>query len=166
MVWGTFDELNRITQIEHSDNANTVLASFTYTINPTGRRTQITEEDARTSSYTYDDLYRLAAEDIIDPVNGNHNATWTYDAVGNRLSDTTSGVTTSYSYDANDRLLTQGSQSFTYDDRGSTLSESDGITTDTFVYDSRNKLVETMVEGSLLTLSYDMDGNRVGKTRP
>ena len=106
----------------------------------------------------------MTAADIIDPVNDNHNASWTYDAVGNRLSDTTNGVTTSYSYDANDRLLTRGSQSFTYDDRGSTLSESDGITTDTFVYGSRNKLVEAMVEGSLLTMSYDMDGNRVGKT--
>ena len=57
----------------------------------------------------------------------------------NRLSDTTNGVNTCYSYDYNDRLLIQGVTSFTYDANGSTISEADGLNLNTYSYDSRNK---------------------------
>ena len=57
----------------------------------------------------------------------------------NQLSDTTNGVSTGYSYDDNDRLLSRGVTSFTYDANGSTISEADGLNLNTYSYDSRNK---------------------------
>jgi YD repeat-containing protein len=43
---------------------------------------------------------------------------YSYDPVGNRLTKTDTGGTISYSYDANDRLLTAGGSSFNYDANG------------------------------------------------
>ena len=103
-------------------NANTAvstLASYAYTLGPSGNRTAVTELGGRTVNYTYDDLYRLTNESIVnDPHGVNGAVSYGYDAVGNRLGRTSSvaGVPTqSSTYDANDRLSTD-----TYDANGNT----------------------------------------------
>jgi YD repeat-containing protein len=50
---------------------------------------------------------RLDEERITDPVLGNRVITYTYDPVGNRLEKNDNGVITSYTYDNNDRLLSE-----------------------------------------------------------
>lgn len=99
-----YDDLNRLIALENKQG-ETVLSSYSYDLNDAGHRLSVTEYDGRTVSYTYDELYRLTEENI----NGGERVlAYTYDSVGNRLTKDNSlvGLTT-YTYDANDRLLSE-----------------------------------------------------------
>ena len=112
-------------------------------------------------NYTYDDLYRLTEENVTDPVLGNETISYTYDSFGNRLKKTDSSGSVSYSYDDNDRLISEGSVTHTYDDNGNMLTKSDGTDTVFYSYDFENRL--TFVQGPDGTAEYvyDADGIRV-----
>ncbi len=62
-----------------------------YVLGPNGNRTQHAELNGRVVDYVYDDLYRLTQEDVTDATLGNRTTTWTYDAVGNRLTEIDAG---------------------------------------------------------------------------
>jgi RHS repeat-associated protein len=64
--------------------------------------------------------------------------------------------TTSYSYDARDRLLSAGSTSYTYDENGNELSAGSR----TFTWDLANRLKTTTLSPTTTTYTYDGDGNR------
>lgn len=136
-----FDALNRIESITHRNAGNQILAQLNYTLDATGRRTAITEANGRRSDYTYDELYRLTDESITDPVNGNHQSSYQYDAVGNRTYETVNSVQTSYIYDDNDRLLQSGGTRYGYDANDNTLSETLDFVTSTNTWDSQNRLI-------------------------
>ena len=98
----------------------------------------------------------LQSETIASDPGGNNGAeSYTYDAVGNRktLSSTIPSLPGSmnYTYDANDRLTTDS-----YDNNGNTTSSS-GIS---FTYDFENRL---LMKGAVINV-YDGDGNRVSET--
>ena len=60
---------------------------------------------------------------------------FTYDAMGNRESETLNGNLITYGYDSNDELLSAGNNSYTYDADGDRISATvNGITT-AFGYD-------------------------------
>src|SRR5262249_4079806 len=96
---------------------------------------------------------------------------WTYDRVGNRLTQsaqigTDAPTVTSYSYDANDRLLSEsgaGAISYGYDANGNTTSKSTAGELVEYDYDDANRLV-TVRQGSDRTeYRYDADGLRVAQ---
>jgi RHS repeat-associated protein len=111
----TYNTLNRLTQISNAGPGG-LISSYTYTLGPTGNRLQVVEAGpattGRTVSYTYDALYRLIEEHIDEPGAANDQTlTYTYDAVGSRVRKAAiQGTKTTeilYSYDTNDRLLTE-----------------------------------------------------------
>lgn len=111
----TYDSLNRLVATETNGPAGP-LASYTYTLDPTGRRLRVVETGpattGRTVDYAYDAVGRLASEAIDEPGAGaDQQITYTYDAVGNRLTKTvvagSETTQTLYSYDGNDRLLSE-----------------------------------------------------------
>lgn len=159
-----YDSLNRITAVTTKDANGNVLSRYAYSLDVTGRRTGLTEQSGRSSTYTYDDVYRLTQESILDPVNGDHNRSYSYDAVGNRNQSTVNGTTTDFSYDDNDRLLSQGAFSYSYDEEGNLLSESDGATTKTYSYNANNKLTGFSDGTNTIAYQYNPDGIRVNKT--
>ena len=70
-----YDALNRLTRLTTTDAADQIVADYAYTLDATGRRTQVQEtHSGRTTAYTYDELYRLTTETITDPVNGDYTA--------------------------------------------------------------------------------------------
>ena len=157
----TYNSLNRLTNVGVSKTATT-LASYAYTLGAAGNRTSVTEANGRTSNYTYDNLYRLTNETIANATGTNPNGSisYTYDAVGNRLSrtSTVAGVPTvaSQSVDANDRLTTDG-----YDNNGNTT----GSNGNGYVYDFENRLIKVNAgTANEISIVYDGDGNRVKKT--
>ncbi|MCC1498310.1 RHS repeat-associated core domain-containing protein, partial [Alcanivorax sp. 1008] len=160
----SYDSLNRLTQLASRASNGTVLQQFDYTLDASGRRTRIEEHNGRVSAYVYDDLYRLVEEVISDPVNGNHQSLYQYDMVGNRTQATVNGVTTSYSYDANDRILSQGDTTYSYDANGNTLTESSSSGTTTYSWDARNRLIEATTPNSTLLFDYDINGIRTSRS--
>lgn len=134
------------------------LQRFSYSLDAAGNRLSITELNGRVSAYTYDALYRLVQETITA---GTVTTTsYTYDAVGNRLSQNSDGVVTVYSYDANDRLLSAGAESFSYDNNGNTLSKG----SETYSWDFDDRLVGFSKPGVTASYTYDPDGLRVART--
>ncbi len=142
------------------------LASYQYTLAPTGHRLQVTEHTGRVVDYRYDDLYRLKDEAITKADGSEISFSYQYDSVGNRVYSIEDGVHTEYTYDANDRLKKQGGVEYQYDNNGNTIriAEEDNILL--YSYDGDNRLIEVVTEEngqttSTVTYAYDADGNRV-----
>jgi YD repeat-containing protein len=128
------------------------------------------------SIYTYDDLNRLTgvcydascagsltpasclecvgspmslpAPDLT-PNSSDLETTWTYDSVGNRLTEDSYVGTTTYAYDAADRLTSadppgSGPIAYTYDDNGNQTSNS----ADSFEWDYADRLVSATVNSA------------------
>ena len=102
-----YDALNRLTDLTNIRSDNQVISGYTYTLGPAGNRIRVAEADGRIVDYTYDAVYKLVAEEITDAVNGNQTITYTYDAFGNRLTKTDPSGIVAYTYDDNDRLITE-----------------------------------------------------------
>ncbi|MHB8861524.1 MAG: putative Ig domain-containing protein [Pirellulaceae bacterium] len=167
----SYDDLNRLLFLE-SRGPSGVITSHRYTLTPIGQRASIVEQGGRRVDYTYDVLNRLTREAIADAVFGDRTFDYTYDAVGNRLtrSDSASGLT-QYSYDANDRLLTELSggalTQFTYDDNGNMLSRVSATDQAFYEWDFENRLLaaDTDGDGTIDVRNvYDDSGIRVSQT--
>ena len=167
-----YDALNRLTFIEQS-NSTDILASYRYTLDPVGNRTAIEELNERRTEYTYNALYQVETETIIDAQLGNSTTTYTYDPVGNRLSQNSSiqGLIT-YTYDENDRLLaaTRGSEvtQYTYDNNGNVISQINPTDQITYQWDDENRLIQAEVANSegtqQVSYQYNSEGIRVSST--
>jgi RHS repeat-associated protein len=165
----SYDPLNRLLKQESKKDA-TVLSGFTYTLNPSGMRTAVTEQDGRKVDYKYDFLYRLTEEKITDATNGNRTVGYAMDKVGNRTSKSDSvGGTTSYVYDNNDRLLseTTGSQitSYVYDNNGNTKSKTKGAEVTIYTWNDEGRLVAVQnPNNDAVTYQYNENGIRISST--
>jgi len=105
-----------------------------------------------TITYTYDKLDRL-----IDAVySDGHSYHYTYDSVGNRLSQQTTvngqSSTVNYVYDAANRLTSVDGVAYTYDNNGNLLD--DGVYT--YTYDGANRL--SAINRPLSTIRYYYNG--------
>ncbi|NIN69688.1 MAG: hypothetical protein GTO63_34385, partial [Anaerolineae bacterium] len=85
-----------------------------------------------TITYSYDPLYRLTSASY----SSRETYSYSYDAVGNRLTMVYPGGTVNYTYDVANRLTSAGGQTYTWDDNGNLLS--DGVRT--YQYDHANRL--------------------------
>jgi len=124
--------------------------------------------DGSSVTYDYDSLSRLKTETYKDSGGAVvRQLSYSYDAVGNRLTLNDNGTTLTYSYDANDQLTSDGASTYTYDTNGNTLSRSAGSSSVRYDYDSLNRLTKlTQPDSSTLTYVYDADGNRVRSVGP
>jgi RHS repeat-associated protein len=127
----------------------------------------VVEASGRMVDYAYDDLYRLVEEAINDPVNGSETITYTYDDFGNRLSKTDTAGTTTYGYDANDRLLSESGPAFDVvydnDDNGNMVSKTVGVDATIYLYDQENRLIGVTAPTETIGYAYDADGIRIAK---
>ncbi|MBI2567764.1 MAG: RHS repeat-associated core domain-containing protein, partial [Candidatus Schekmanbacteria bacterium] len=167
-----YDARGRLLEVE--DPAGRKLG---YTYDAAGRRTALTAtvgSESFATSYGYDEVGRLTA--VTDASGGVY--TLGYDAAGNRTAlEYPNGVTTSYAYDAQDRLLELGTSAaagevlqryaFTLDPTGKriAIAEGDG-TARSFTYDALDRLTGETMRDALGTLvyehrfTYDPVGNR------
>jgi RHS repeat-associated protein len=156
----SYDIADRLTGISTLKSATTLL-SITYTLDFVSNRMSMLDADG-TTSYTYDDLYRLTG--VSYPTGTPASVSYTYDPMGNRLSMTQDGVATTYSYDAADRLqsTTTGvvTTSYTWDNNGQMLTK--GI--QTFSWDAWGRMSALNNGGTSASYSYNGDGVRVGRT--
>ena len=91
--------------------------------------------EAAVKSHGYDNLYRLSRETVSGALA--YENTFTYDAVGNRLTQTKTGVVAiNYAYDERDRLLSEFLQAYTWDANGNLVTKA-AEATYTWDYDDR-----------------------------
>jgi RHS repeat-associated protein len=143
----SYDNADRLTDIDWVKGGSTTIASVTYGLDANGNRKQRVD-DYGTSNYGFDALYRLTS---VDYPSGTDD-TFTYDAVGNRLTRNS----TNYTYDAADRLTAVGSTNYGYDDNGNLTSRG----SDSFSWDAENRLTSATVNSATTTFAYNGDGLR------
>jgi RHS repeat-associated protein len=154
-----YDGLMRIKNISIKDPAQNPVMNYGYTMDDVGNITnQQTEHGAY--QYGYDKLGRL---EMVDNPNL-QDETYTYDPVGNRLTDNNKPGT--WGYNNNNQLTgIAATTSFVYDDNGSTISKTEGGTTTDYVYNLENRLSEAKQGASTIaTYYYDPFGRRLSKT--
>ncbi|PKO04434.1 MAG: hypothetical protein CVU41_16860 [Chloroflexi bacterium HGW-Chloroflexi-3] len=157
-----YDALDRLTSIDQHLGAAT-LASYAYTLDPAGNRLSVNEADGSSIQWAYDDAYRLASETRRDTSNAvAYQAGFTYDAVGNRLTQTVGTATTQYTYNDLDQLLSAGAAQYQYDGRGNLARVTDGADVTQYAYDAADRLRGvTLPDGTAVAYTYDAAGRRV-----
>jgi RHS repeat-associated protein len=160
----TYDDLDRlVAQTTHVGDA--LRSRYTYTLDRTGVRTEVTEAFATTSAggvpasqqrsvhYRYDGLQRLV-EATETPGTSYRYA---YDLAGNRTDVWQNGVLApTIRYDAANQV-----DDFTYDAAGNLLSDG----TRTLTYDALNRVRSvTLADGSATSYRYTIDGILASQT--
>ncbi len=152
----SYDSRSRATRILVKDGAVTKLdLNYGYTGN--GDVQSIDDGVAPVDeTYTHDGLDRPTSS------NGPWGTiSYTFDAVGNRLSKTEGG-TTNYSYGAYNRLIQAGSTTYTYDNNGNMVTKNEGVDSWTYAYDYSNMMTKAVKNGVTQgQYLYDGDGKRV-----
>jgi RHS repeat-associated protein len=157
----TYDTLNRLTDLTTIGPGGPI-QSYQFTLGLSGNREKITELDGTAREYTYDAVYRLTGERVSDAIDLVYENTFTYDPVGNRLTQITTGSgagSIDYTYDTRDRLLDENTISYSWDNNGNLTSKSAEAT---YFWDFENRLIRVeKTDGTIVKYTYDTDGNRV-----
>jgi RHS repeat-associated protein len=156
----TYDRAGRLIGITNK-KAATTLSGFSWTLDPAGNPTSNVRTGAtsETDTYTYDNLDRLTSVCFQTSCPGGSDPfiRWTYDDVGNRLSEARPSGTTNYTYNNSDQLTQAGPTAYTYDSNGN--EKTSGSTT--FNYNMLNQLVSTTTGSTTTTYTYDGLGKRL-----
>jgi RHS repeat-associated protein len=157
----SYDHGGRVIEVKNAKGGS-VLSDFVYTLDPVGKPTSVVQSGATssTTTYGYDNDDRLTEVCYQSNPCQNQNdpyIRWSYDLVGNRLTETRPSGTTTYSYNADDELTAAGSTSYSYDYNGNETAAGSR----TFGYDLANRLSSTASGGTTTSYGYDGDGNRL-----
>ncbi len=156
-----YDSASRLTRVVQGS----LFAALGY--DNAGRRTNLGYSNGTTTSYAYDLASRLTGITYTGPGASVLDAlTYTYDAVGNRLSQTRANGTASLvpsavasaTYDAANEQTQFAGAVLQYDANGNLTNDG----TNTYVWDARNRL-GTISGGVTATFSYDALGRRTSK---
>jgi len=157
-----YDGLQRINTINVKDASNQNLMDYNYTYTPAGNITNKNTEHGN-YSYNYDNLDRLTTADYPTLT----DETFTYDALGNRITDSNTG-TTAWLYNQDNQLLNSVDDQFSYDANGNQVEEKDssGQLQKQYIYNTENRLSEIKDENgqTIATYYYDPFGRRLSKT--
>jgi RHS repeat-associated protein len=155
----SYDSVSRLLSVLHQAGSTT-LDGASYGYDFAGNRTSKTNYlNGIAENYGYDAIYQL----LQVTQGGGTTESYTYDAVGNRLSSL--GVNP-YSYNTSNELTSTPSGSYTYDANGNTLTDASGKS---YTWDFENRLTQAVVPGSnggTTTFKYDPFGRRIQKSGP
>ncbi len=154
-----YDNLSRLTSVLHQ-LARSTIDGATYTVDNAGNRTSKTDmQTGVTTNYGYDAIYQLLSA----TQGATTTESYTYDPVGNRLSDLT---TSGWSNNTSNELTSRPGVSYTFDNNGNTLTKADSTGTTTYAWDFENRLTSVTLPGSggTVQFSYDPFGRRIKKS--
>jgi RHS repeat-associated protein len=143
-----------------------------YTYDILGRLSSTEQVAVGTTAYQYDMLDRLTIERFTSKDGFVQETSYTYDAVGNRLSRTTASGVEHYQYDLGGRLVAVTGvdpRTYAYDEAGRVIREersTDNFTT--YAWDSDDRLIQASVTSPSGTKQvdylYDPAGNLMRRT--
>jgi RHS repeat-associated protein len=158
-----YDNAGRPTAVRNLKSDRSVISIFTYTYDNAGNRTVVVEASGDRITYSYDNAYQLTRE-ARSGANA-YDVTYTYDAVGNRLTKLESGVITTSTYDAATQLSVGNAggtlTTYSYDANGNTsvINVAGSLTTNTWDIENHLTVVQ-LPAGTRTTATYDGDGRR------
>lgn len=153
-----YDDADRVTSIIHYNSGGQEIGSFAYSYDNNGNRLSCTEQGNQANNYSYDGDNRLLTASYANGV----FESYSYDPAGNRSSLTTDGNTTSYTYDAGNRLTKAGTAIYMYDANGNLISKSDNGQMTSYTYDMLDRLMRVeLPSGENVSYKYDPFGNRI-----
>jgi RHS repeat-associated protein len=153
-----YDNLSHLLSVTHA-LAGVTLDGASYGLDNAGNRTAKSDLYAGvTTNYGYDAIYEL----LNASQSGASTESYTYDPVGNRLSNLSGSA---WSYNTSNELNSRPGASYTYDANGNTTSKTDSTGTTTYSWDFENRLTSVTLPGSGGTVSYAYDpfGRRIKK---
>jgi len=185
----TWDRAGRLLELAHTRSSGT-LSRFTYALDGVGNPVAMTTRQV-TVTYRYDELNRLTEAcwsptscpggppaapvsclqcigglltrpaPTVNPPPGETYRQYTYDPVGNRLTEMANAGTTTSAYDDADRLTTVtapggGVTTYTFDANGNQT----GAGATTFTYDRADRLRSATIGATTETYAYSGDGTR------
>lgn len=155
------------------ETINPLGASTTYGYDPSGNQVSTTNADGYTTTTTYNQNGQAIATNSSQP--GVAPTSKTYNPDGQLTSLTDGTGTSTYSYDALGRLISQSDGSgatttYTYDNQGNLTSisypNSDPLRV-TYTYNAANQMTsETDWQGNKFIFSYDKSGNLISQSYP
>jgi len=154
-----YDNLSRLLSVLHQAGTST-LDGASYTVDNAGNRTSKTDQLAGvTSNYTYDPIYELTQVTQATTT----AESYTYDAVGNRLSSLS---VSPYNVNTSNELTSTPSTTYTYDSNGNTQTKVVGTNTTNYSWDFENRLSSVTLPGTggTITFKYDPFGRRIYKS--
>lgn len=165
----TYDAANRVSSITHAKSTIT-LAKSVYIRNSLGNITGISESGSfisstpQTTSFIYDSLGRI----IKATYPGNKIFEYTYDKMGNRLTQKVdNSTTTTYAYDNDYKLIQKNNlTSYAYDNNGNQTKKPSGNFNPNPIYgfDFENRMItHTTSTNNAYDYIYDGLGNRLRK---
>jgi RHS repeat-associated protein len=156
-----FGELSQYT----ANYSGSSIFDVQYTRDSLGRITQKVETIAGVAdTYTYS--YDLAGRLTGVAKDGVTISQYSYDSNSNRISYVGQGLSLAGSYDAQDRLLTYGNNTYTYTANGELLSktDTDTNTVTAYQYDVLGNLISvTLPDGTVIEYVIDGQNRRIGK---
>ena len=140
-----YDNADRLLRVANLTSTNTTLSSFSYALDAVGNRMHVVESTGNRVTWTYDNTYQLKNEQRSG--SNCYNITYTYDPVGNRLTEINGGVRTTSTYDAANELtktqVVAGITTITYDANGNLLSSRNPSNQRTsYTWDFENRLTQ------------------------
>ncbi len=160
-----YDDAGRLTNLENGYSEDT---AFVY--DNANRLTQQTFDTGQKSIFGYDARGRQISVDHKTSANVVlSEEDYVYDVGGNLTSKTVNGVSTTYTYDDIDQLLSESrsgySASYTYDANGNRSSKTLGGVTETYTNDDADKLTQIKIGGSTVkSFGYDTAGRTTSVT--
>src|SRR5437764_9415615 len=155
----TYDHAGRLTDIKNA-KAGVTLSEFAVTRDAVGNPTTVVRSGAVASTTTYgydanDRLTSVCFQAGTCPGGSDPFIRWTYDAVGNRLTEARPTGTTNYTYNNADQMTQAGTTGYTYDQNGNEKTAG----TKTFSYDLVDRLTSTTSGSTTTTNTTDDDDN-------
>jgi YD repeat-containing protein len=118
-----YDSAGRTTAVRNLKSDRSVISIFTY--DNAGNRSAVAEASGDLVTWSCDNTYQLTREQRSGT--NSYDITYTYDPVGNRLTNLEAGSTTTYVYDAANQIQTEQTPSllttFTFDANGNLQGE-------------------------------------------
>jgi len=163
-----YDNASRLTEIVHRKPDGTVLSSFAYTFDSAGNITEMRFANGDVAQYDYDAKDQLTGEHRRGTLN--YDITFSYDPVGNRLTQTRSGDIKdhgliTYSYNAGDELLIETlpkqTNTYAYDPNGNTT-----LRTETSHPLGKGRGIPPAPKVDIYSFSWDYENRLVGYDAP
>jgi RHS repeat-associated protein len=164
----TYDSAGRETLLENRNAAGVGLAVFTNSYSQVDNRITVAEIDGTLVSFSYDRSSQLANEQRSGA--NAYNITYSWDPLGNRLQQISSGQITANTFNsANELLVVQppagAATTNSWDANGNLLVANTGGALTTNIWSAENKLLNTAFStGTSESYTYSQDGVRKSKT--